>query len=114
MPTLPGSMLVLVLMALIVVLPLPLDASDGDLDGTFGIGGRITSRIPAFPNATTFQPDGKILIAGSVQDTSPGSSADFVLVRYNANGSLDTTFGFQGRVTTDFSGRADVVRASAI
>jgi uncharacterized delta-60 repeat protein len=44
----------------------------------------------------TLQPDGKILVAGY----SRNLSYEFALVRYNADGSLDTTFGGDGKVTT--------------
>ena len=53
------------------------------------------------------------MVAGSVLSTSPGA-ADFSLVRYNSNGSLDTTFGIRGRVTARFSGRGDGALALAI
>ena len=105
------KLLVLAFTALIV-LPRPVHASDGDLDTSFGIGGRVSSRSES-ANATAIQPDGKIVVAGSVLSTSPGA-ADFALVRYNSNGSLDTTFGIRGRVTTDFSGRGDGALALAI
>src|SRR5205814_6546048 len=51
------------------------------------------------------QPDGKIIAAGTVfVDFNPGemSDTDFALARYNSDGSLDTTFGNGGMVTTDF------------
>ena len=107
------KLLVLTLTALIV-LPGPVLASDGALDGTFGIGGRVSSRFPDFPNAAGIQPDAKIIVAGSAQGTGPGASGDFALVRYNSNGSLDTTFGLRGQVTSDFSRRDDVALALAI
>ena len=46
-------------------------------------------------NSMTLQADGKILVAGS-------SNGDFALARYNINGTLDTTFDGDGKVTTDF------------
>ena len=46
------------------------------------------------------QPDGKIVLVGYYY-VSAGND-DFALVRYNANGSLDTTFGASGKVTTAF------------
>jgi uncharacterized delta-60 repeat protein len=109
------KLLVLTLTALIV-LPCLVLANDGDLDSTFGIGGRVSSGFPAvgYTNATAIQPDGKIIVAGSTQGTAPGGSADFALVRYNSNGSLDTSFGLRGQVATDFSGRGDGVRALGI
>jgi uncharacterized delta-60 repeat protein len=75
----------------------------GDLDLTFGIGGIVTSSFG--PNscqgrAVALQPDGRIVVAGF---SSNGSNNDFALVRYNVDGSLDTSFDGDGRVTTDFS-----------
>jgi hypothetical protein len=39
---------------------------------------------------------------------------DFALARYNSNGSLDTTFSGDGKVTTDFAGSFDEAYAVAI
>lgn len=47
-------------------------------------------------NGVLVQPDGKILLAGSSQDATP--YWNFTLVRYNANGTLDTGFGSGGMV----------------
>src|SRR5687768_17423760 len=47
--------------------------------------------------SVTLQPDGKILVAGH---TFSGGTLDFALVRYNADGSLDTTFDVDGKVST--------------
>lgn len=44
------------------------------------------------------QPDGRIIAAG---DSTEGLVRDFALARYNSDGSLDTTFSGDGRVTTD-------------
>ena len=38
-------------------------------------------------------------------------SYDFALVRYTSTGTLDESFGTQGKVTTDFSGRTEVAYA---
>ena len=46
------------------------------------------------------QPDGKIVVAG-MSNTGYPTYGDFALVRYNDDGSIDTTFGDDGRVTTD-------------
>ena len=43
------------------------------------------------------QADGKIVVAGTASDYD-----DFALARYNADGSLDTTFSGDGKLTTDF------------
>ena len=67
----------------------PLGAADGDLDPTFGTGGRVIgeNNEGVGTNSVAIQPDGKILMAGrrGVQ-----------LVRYNADGSLDLAFGDGG------------------
>ena len=90
---------------------------DGNLDLTFGVGGRVTMELSdstelAFAEASAIQPDGKIIAAGAVVLT--GADSTFRLVRYNQDGSLDTTFGIQGNVTTNFSERADIATALAI
>lgn len=73
--------------------------SDGQLDATFDGDGMVTTSFTGAiseARAVTFQPDGKIIVSGNVQGR-------FGLVRYNENGSLDTTFDGDGRVVTLFS-----------
>jgi uncharacterized delta-60 repeat protein len=59
--------------------------------------------------AILLQPDGRIVLGG---DSDQGvNGIDFALVRYNTDGSLDTTFGNGGIVTTaiaDFGGRDSI------
>ena len=83
--------------------------TNGTLDTTFGTGGKVTTALvagdPQRANDVAFavviQPDGKIVTAGFTGVTSQV----FALVRYTANGALDTTFGSGGKVTTDSRGR---------
>jgi uncharacterized delta-60 repeat protein len=81
--------------------------SNGSLDTSFGTGGKTTTSIGNYqddPNAVFLQPDGKILVAGtSLHYKGYTGNGDMALVRYNANGSLDTTFGTKGMLTTTFS-----------
>ena len=56
--------------------------------------------------AVAIQPDGKIVAGGWGDPT--GAYEDFALVRYNPDGSLDTTFGDGGRVLTDFGVNAQI------
>ena len=75
---------------------------DGSLDSSFGSGGRvITQQIPGSTESGAFaaalQPDGKIVAAGYA---TIGGTREFVIVRYNTNGSLDLTFNGNGIVTT--------------
>lgn len=69
---------------------------NGILDTSFGTNGKVTTIIEksAYPNDIAIQPDGKIIVAGSLHLIS-GGSASFV-VRYNSNGTLDQTFGTNG------------------
>jgi uncharacterized delta-60 repeat protein len=90
---------------------------DGSRDLTFGVGGSVTLALSdstelAFASASAVQSDGKIIAAGAVVLT--GADSAFRLVRYNQDGSLDTTFGIKGNITTDFSERADSAAAVAI
>ncbi len=82
---------------------------NGSLDASFGSGGKVVTGFggsdAAF--AVALQPDGKIVAAG-------GSSLNFALARYNADGSLDSTFGSGGKTTTDFFGFFDSVGAVVI
>ncbi|MDA9710809.1 fibronectin type III domain-containing protein, partial [Luminiphilus sp.] len=73
--------------------------TDGSLDTTFGSDGKVTTAIGNdhdYANTVAIQSDGKIVAAGS----SKGGNYDFAIVRYNADGSLDTTFDSDGKVTT--------------
>ena len=73
---------------------------DGGLDPGFGEEGVVIADLARgqgiTATATTVQTNGKILVAGTDGD-------DFALLRYNADGTLDETFGTYGKVTTDFS-----------
>lgn len=65
------------------------------LDPSFGSGGKVaTPGLGGENSAMAVQADGKILLAG-------GPITEFVLARYNADGSADATFGIGGKVTTD-------------
>jgi uncharacterized delta-60 repeat protein len=82
--------------------------SDGSLDPTFGSGGKVmTDFLSEFDelNALAIQPDGRIIAAGSTEDSE--EQTDIALARYNADGTLDVTFGSSGRVITDFFGFDD-------
>jgi uncharacterized delta-60 repeat protein len=56
-----------------------------------------------FARSVALQPDGKIVVAGSVSTTG----GDFAVARYNSNGTLDSTFDLDGKVTTDLGSTAD-------
>ncbi|MGA2750172.1 MAG: hypothetical protein ABSG59_15470 [Verrucomicrobiota bacterium] len=88
--------------------------TNGALDSSFGGSGVVTTAVAtgSLAQAVGIQTDGKIVVAGY---TGVGSSIDFALARYNANGALDISFGSFGRVTTDFgSGNAGLGYAMAL
>lgn len=77
---------------------------DGTLDKAFGIGGKVQTDFPglaAVASSVVVQPDGKIVVAGGAFPLFT-FLGDFKVVRYNSNGSLDTSFGDGGIVTTTF------------
>ena len=90
--------------------------SDGSLDAGFGQGGTVLTQIPdrnAFAFGIALQPNGKILAAGDAMGFFP-FNIDFALARYNADGSLDSSFGDGGIILTDFGSTADSVLAVAV
>jgi uncharacterized delta-60 repeat protein len=97
------------------LLPTPVRAADGDLDPTFGTGGKVVTgfEVPAaFATSVAIQPDGKIVVAGFLFDET--ANLDFALARYDPDGSLDETFDFDGRLRTDFFGLDDLANAIAL
>ncbi|MCP3936225.1 MAG: hypothetical protein GY708_12735, partial [Actinomycetia bacterium] len=74
--------------------------TDGSLDTTFDTDGIVTTAVGSSSEVSysvTVQSDGKVLVAGYSYN---GTDHDFALTRYNADGSLDTTFDTDGIVTT--------------
>jgi uncharacterized delta-60 repeat protein len=91
-------------------------AAAGNLDRGFGVGGVQTLPFRdayAYADEGARQADGKIVVLGTAH-SSVGILSDFALVRLLSDGSLDTTFGDEGRVTTDFDGRYDEGLALAL
>ena len=77
-------------------------AAAGDLDPTFGTGGRqVFVGVAESALQTLVQPDGKIVL---VMDNNSGN---FKLRRLNADGALDKTFSDDGVITIDFGGREE-------
>ena len=88
--------------------------SFGTLDNTFsGDGVQFTKRVgmDTWGTALTIQPDSKIVAAGH-SSMNDGSGSDFALARYDADGTLDTTFSGDGFQTTDF-GSHELANAAA-
>ena len=80
--------------------------SDGSLDTSFSGDGKVTTDLTPYADegkSVIVQADGKILVAGY----SARIGWDFALVRYNSDGSLDTSFSGDGKVITDFNNSAN-------
>lgn len=85
--------------------------SDGNLDLSWGNSGVVytdwgTVNDYGAPVDLIVQIDGKVLVGGY---HSIGSDIYFALAKYQMDGSLDTTFDADGKVTTDFEGIGDAV-----
>ncbi|WP_017237409.1 CARDB domain-containing protein [Streptomyces sp. SS] len=97
-------------LALALAVPGTALAAPGDLDPTFGTGGRVTTPLPGYAEGHDIarQGDGKLVMVGL------SSEAGFALARYLPGGGLDTTFGGDGTVTSDFGGGTHAANAVAI
>jgi len=76
----------------------------GTLDSTFGTNGKSIISIQAndIPYGCTLQPDGKLIIVGTT--TLDYSDYNFAAIRLNTNGTLDSTFGSNGKTIMSYPG----------
>ncbi|MCI5188788.1 MAG: hypothetical protein D3905_03100, partial [Candidatus Electrothrix sp. AS4_5] len=84
------------------------------LDAGFGDNGKVAVNLGSYgdqANAVLVQPDGKILVGGS---TSSTADLDFMLFRLLADGSLDSEFNIDGKVSTAVGSNDDEVFALAL
>jgi uncharacterized delta-60 repeat protein len=87
-------------------------ANPGDLDTTFGNGGKKTVNFGGtdIPRAVLVQPNGRIVVAGG-----GGPASSFCVVRLRAaNGTLDPTFGSGGKRVIDFGGDDESAYGAAL
>jgi uncharacterized delta-60 repeat protein len=90
--------------ALIILLPCVNVWAAAVLDERFGNGGQVVTDLgmTAAPSDVLIQPDGKLVVAGYF--ALPNSTYQPFLIRYNPDGSLDTTFGEGGVARPPFGG----------
>ncbi len=84
--------------------------SNGTLDTTFSGDGKASTPMRAADDENmgmVLQPDGKILLGGIIDPVGLPALYEFGVVRFNANGSLDTTFGTAGKLTTSIGATSD-------
>lgn len=88
--------------------------SYGKLDSSFGENGKTITSIGTISDAgrsIALQSDGKIIVAGY---SNSSSNSIFALIRYNDDGSLDSSFDSDGKVTTTIGIANSIIRTIAI
>ncbi len=87
---------------------------NGTLDSTFGLNGEVITPMgngSSVIYSVALQPDGKIIAGGTAWN---GSKFKFALARYNTNGTLDSTYGTNGKVITSLSNGNDKIRSVGV
>lgn len=88
--------------------------SDGTLDASFGALGSVVTPVGGASdaaNAVVLQSDGKIILAGTC---SNGAVTNFCALRYQPNGTLDTSFNSIGTLGTSLTGSYDKANAAVL
>ncbi|SFQ42337.1 delta-60 repeat domain-containing protein, partial [Parafilimonas terrae] len=78
-----------------------IQAQPGTLDNTFNDSGKVLNYDFGVVCATAIQPDGKILVGGEIFTTELHA---FTIVRYLPDGSVDESFGDNGKAQTAIAG----------
>ena len=89
--------------------------TSGLLDSSFSGDGKSANDLGSTSEgarAAAIQADGKIVVAGFTFRRARGF--EFALMRYNGNGTLDTSFDGDGKLITDFVGSDDIAHAVEI
>jgi uncharacterized delta-60 repeat protein len=79
----------------------------GRLDRSFGSDGRVQTNFTILTDQArdvAIQPDGKIVAAGAAAMFANNAESGFALARYNTDGTLDSSFDADGKVTVGFDG----------
>jgi uncharacterized delta-60 repeat protein len=87
--------------------------TNGVTDVSFGSGGMALSVAgtgDSYPTSMALQSDGKIVVSASAS----ASGNDIAILRYNSNGSLDTTWNGTGKLLTAIGSSGDAMLALAI
>lgn len=96
---------------------------NGSLDLSFGVGGKASTsfgvNVLERVADLAVTPDGKYVVVGATNaahavGNSTVNSFDFAIARFNANGTLDTTFSSDGKATFEFGAAADFEEATAV
>lgn len=90
---------------------------DGTIDTTFGTNGKVRFNIGEgndFVSGVALQDDGKIILGGHKWISNEELRHDFALVRLNADGSHDTSYGESGVATAQIVDGANYTSAIVI
>lgn len=92
---------------------------NGSLDASFGVNGHIsinaaTQNRLGGVSSLAILPNGRILIGSSSLINSSANKWNFVVGRFSASGSLDSTFGSNGLAMTSFDAGKDILRSLAV
>lgn len=89
--------------------------SDGSLDLSFGAGGIVQSSVgTGFQWGWDLAIQNAKIIVGGVRTVSTAQNSEFVLIRYNSDGSIDNTFGASGVVHAMPLGISDYLRSISL
>jgi len=90
--------------------------ADGTMDDSFGGDGKVTvdftARLDYVEDLAVREGDGKIVVAGSTAYYGP--DARFAVARFETDGTLDDSFGGDGKVTTNFTSGLDRIYGVSI
>ncbi|HTF06321.1 MAG TPA: T9SS type A sorting domain-containing protein, partial [Bacteroidia bacterium] len=89
---------------------------DGSFDTNFGTGGKTVTPVGPSEDICldmAIQPDGKIVLVGYMWNATT-TDTDYGVVRYNTNGTIDNTFGTNGKATGPISNTYDYLRGVTI
>lgn len=89
------------------IVALRVTALHGDPDGSFGDGGHVAIDLHDLDEATNVAIDqqDRVVIVGANQDTDSINIAQARVIRFNADGSRDDSFGIRGTKSFTFNGR---------
>lgn len=101
-------------LCILSLIPFGVSAQDGSLDLNFSSDGKVLTNVGSEsdrPYCVKVQNDGKIVVVGSV---AYNAFSDFLIMRYNSNGTLDLTFGLNGVIINSLSPSDDAANSLAI
>lgn len=89
--------------------------SNGSFDNSYGTNGVARAKVVQngenYTSKLGMQPDGKPVVAGT---TVEGNSWNACLVRFNTDGTLDSSFGTNGKISLDINNEDQEGRAIAL